>query len=60
MKRRTLLLSAAGLAGALVVGWGVAPPRSRLGKADLWSLKEGEDAPKGDGPEEWEPSQAEI
>lgn len=47
MKRRTLLLSAAGLAGALLVGWGVAPPRSRLGKADLWSLKEGEVALNG-------------
>src|SRR5881392_2834464 len=31
MKRRTWLLSAAGGAGALVVGWGVMPPRSRLG-----------------------------
>ncbi len=47
MKRRTVLLSAAGLAGALVVGWGLAPPRSRLGKADLWSVKEGEVALNG-------------
>jgi isoquinoline 1-oxidoreductase subunit beta len=31
VRRRTLLLSAAGAAGALVVGWGVLPPRSRLG-----------------------------
>ncbi len=34
MKRRTLLLSALGASGALLVGWGVAPPRSRLGSAD--------------------------
>ena len=34
MKRRTLLLSALGAGGALLVGWGVAPPRSRLGKPD--------------------------
>jgi len=34
MKRRTLLLSALGASGALLVGWGVAPPRSRLGKPD--------------------------
>ena len=34
MKRRTILLSALGVSGALLVGWGVAPPRSRLGKAD--------------------------
>ncbi|MDB5819421.1 MAG: acylaldehyde oxidase, partial [Rhizobacter sp.] len=31
MKRRRLLLTSAGVAGALVVGWGVLPPRSRLG-----------------------------
>ncbi len=35
MKRRTLLLSGAGFAGALVVGWGLLPPRSRLGTAAL-------------------------
>ena len=34
MKRRTLLLSALGASGALLVGWGMAPPRSRLGSAD--------------------------
>jgi len=34
MKRRTLLLSALGASGALLVGWGAAPPRSRLGNAD--------------------------
>jgi len=31
MKRRTWILSALGATGALVVGWGVMPPRSRLG-----------------------------
>ncbi|MDB5999607.1 MAG: acylaldehyde oxidase [Rhizobacter sp.] len=31
MNRRRLLLTGAGVAGALVVGWGVLPPRSRLG-----------------------------
>ncbi|MEJ2175921.1 MAG: molybdopterin-dependent oxidoreductase [bacterium] len=31
MKRRTFLLTALGAAGALVVGWGLLPPRSRLG-----------------------------
>ncbi len=35
MKRRSLLLSGLGIAGALVVGWGVLPPRSRLGSAAL-------------------------
>jgi isoquinoline 1-oxidoreductase subunit beta len=33
VKRRTWLLSAAGAAGALVIGWGALPPRSRLGTA---------------------------
>jgi isoquinoline 1-oxidoreductase subunit beta len=35
VKRRTWLLSGSGIAGALVVGWGVLPPRSRLGSAAL-------------------------
>lgn len=34
MKRRHMLLLGAGAAGALVVGWGVLPPRSRLGRPD--------------------------
>lgn len=34
MKRRHMLLLGAGAAGALVVGWGVLPPRSRLGRGD--------------------------
>ena len=31
MKRRALLVSGLGAAGALVVGWGLLPPRDRLG-----------------------------
>lgn len=42
MKRRTWLLSAAGAAGALVVGWGVLPQRSRTGSGRLWPPAEGE------------------
>ena len=34
MKRRTILLSALGAGSALLVGWGVTPPRSRLGSAE--------------------------
>lgn len=41
MKRRTMLLSAAGAAGALVVGWGVMPQRSRLGSPSLMLPIEG-------------------
>jgi isoquinoline 1-oxidoreductase beta subunit len=33
MRRRSLLLSAAGAGGALLVGWAALPPRSRLGRA---------------------------
>ncbi len=35
MKRRTWLLSALGTSGALLVGWGVMPARSRLGSPAL-------------------------
>ena len=42
MKRRTLLLSGLGAAGALVVGWGLLPPRSRLGSVDTLPRVEGE------------------
>ncbi|MDO9197639.1 molybdopterin cofactor-binding domain-containing protein [Rhodoferax sp.] len=35
MKRRTWILSALGATGALVVGWGVMPARSRLGSPEL-------------------------
>jgi isoquinoline 1-oxidoreductase beta subunit len=42
VKRRTLLLSGLGGAGALIVGWGVLPPRSRLGGPDLLPRVDGE------------------
>jgi len=47
MKRRTWLLSAAGAAGALIVGWGVLPPRSRTGSGRLWPPAEGQVALNG-------------
>jgi isoquinoline 1-oxidoreductase beta subunit len=41
MKRRTWILSALGATGALVVGWGVMPARSRLGTpADMLATKD--------------------
>lgn len=46
MKRRAWLLGAAG-AGALVVGWGVAPQRSRLGSAGLMLPSDGDVALNG-------------
>lgn len=42
MKRRALILSGLGAAAALVVGWGVLPPRSRLGAADTMPKADGE------------------
>ncbi len=42
MRRRTLLLSGLGAAGALVVGWGMLPPRSRLGNSDTLAVHGGE------------------
>ncbi|CAN5151176.1 xanthine dehydrogenase family protein molybdopterin-binding subunit [soil metagenome] len=42
MKRRTLLLSGLGAAGALIVGFGALPPRSRLGSASTLAAHEGE------------------
>ena len=42
MKRRSLLLSGLGGAGALIVGWGVLPMRSRLGSGSTWPPAEGE------------------
>ena len=42
MKRRTLLLSGLGAAGALVVGWGLLPPRSRQGGVDTLPVVDGE------------------
>lgn len=47
MKRRTWLLSAAGAAGALIVGWGALPPRSRTGSGRLWPPAEGQVALNG-------------
>ena len=42
MSRRRFLLSALGAGAALVVGWGVLPPRSRLGTADTLPVVAGE------------------
>ena len=47
MKRRNFILSGLGIAGALVVGWGVLPARSRLGKPDNMLLTEGDVALNG-------------
>jgi isoquinoline 1-oxidoreductase subunit beta len=47
MKRRNILLSAVGLGGALLVGWGVMPQRSRLGQGALMLPKEGDIALNG-------------
>lgn len=47
MRRRTLWLSGLGAAGALVVGWGALPPRSRLGHKRLLPPVEGEVALNG-------------
>ena len=42
MKRRALLVSGLGAAGALVVGWGLLPPRDRLGGVGALPVDEGE------------------
>jgi isoquinoline 1-oxidoreductase subunit beta len=47
MKRRNMLLSAVGIGGALLVGWGVMPQRSRLGAGELMLPQEGEVALNG-------------
>lgn len=47
MKRRTWILSALGATGALVVGWGVLPARSRMGSPELMLPTEGEVALNG-------------
>ena len=47
MKRRNILLSAAGLGGALLVGWGVMPQRSRMGAGALMLPTDGEVALNG-------------
>ena len=45
--RRRFLLGALGLGGALVVGWGVMPPRSRLGGPEVFPEKSGQIALNG-------------
>ena len=47
MKRRTLILSALNIAGALQIGWALLPARSRLGKPDLMLPTEGDVALNG-------------
>ncbi len=47
MKRRTWILSALGTTGALVVGWGVLPARSRMGAPELMLKTPGEVALNG-------------
>lgn len=47
MKRRNLILSGLGITGALVVGWGVMPERSRMGKPSNMLPTEGEIALNG-------------
>ena len=42
MKRRSFVLSGLGVAGALVVGWGVLPPRSRMGSVNTLPTSGGE------------------
>jgi len=42
VKRRALLVSGVGAAGALVVGWGLLPPRDRLGALDILAVADGE------------------
>jgi isoquinoline 1-oxidoreductase subunit beta len=47
MKRRTLLLSGAGAAATFVVGWGLLPARSRLGRGEILPVTRGEVALNG-------------
>jgi isoquinoline 1-oxidoreductase subunit beta len=47
MKRRTMIVSGLAGAGALLVGWGVMPARSRLGKGELLLPQTGEVALNG-------------
>jgi isoquinoline 1-oxidoreductase beta subunit len=47
MKRRSLLLSGAAGGGAVLVGWGLLPMRSRLGSSTLWPPAAGEVALNG-------------
>ncbi len=45
--RRRFILGGLGAAGALIVGWGVMPPRQRLNPAEPFPVKEGEIALNG-------------
>ncbi len=47
MKRRTMILSGLAVTGALLVGWGVMPARSRLGKGEMLLPQQGEVALNG-------------
>ena len=47
MKRRTWILSALGATGAMVVGWGVLPARSRMGSGALMLPTDGDVALNG-------------
>jgi len=47
LNRRTLMLSGLGAAGALFVGWGLLPPRSRLGHRRTLPVSDGEVALNG-------------
>jgi len=47
MKRRSLLWSGTAVGGALLIGWSVLPPRSRLGQSALWPPVPGEVALNG-------------
>jgi isoquinoline 1-oxidoreductase beta subunit len=47
MKRRTLLLGATAAGGALLVGWGLLPPRSRTGRRELLAITGSEVALNG-------------
>jgi isoquinoline 1-oxidoreductase subunit beta len=47
LKRRTLLLSAAGATGALVIGWSLTPPRQRLTTTEPIAVRAGQSALNG-------------
>jgi isoquinoline 1-oxidoreductase subunit beta len=47
MKKRTFLLTAVAAAGALIVGWGVMPPRQRLQGSNPLPVKDGQVALNG-------------
>ncbi len=47
MRRRSLILAGAGATGALVVGWGLLPARSRLGRGGTLPALQGSVALNG-------------